>query len=306
MDNKTLRTFVTVAKFANFSAAARDLHTVQPTVSRHISDLENELGVKLFQRNTHQVTLTAAGEWLLPEAQQILANEQKVKTLITQVVQKKREMNIGYLATACSFFLPDLIGQYRAQYPEVNAHLHEMTGEGQKEALLAGIIDVAFCRYQPDLDENEFSAVRIYADKLVALLPLQHTLAHESEIDLRQLAREKFILFQRSKWVDIYDQIVGACSKSGFEPQLVHHPENMRHLVTSVSSGLGVSIAPSCVRFIATRSCACVPITELDQVLPLYLYTRSSDDPVSNEFVDLCIQQTHYIQKQLDTKIREE
>lgn len=68
MDLKTLTTFVTVARLKNFTAAARELHTVQPTVSRHISDLENELQTKLFDRTTHQVDLTPSGERLLPEA----------------------------------------------------------------------------------------------------------------------------------------------------------------------------------------------------------------------------------------------
>ncbi len=301
MDNKTLRTFISVARHKNFSLAAKELYSVQPTVSRHISELERQLGVKLFIRTTHQVELTKAGEWLLPEAINILANEKRVKTQITQLDGKvKQNINIGYLATACSFFLPNLLSQYSAHHSGVTTHLHEMTGQQQKEALLEGEVDVAFSRRQPSLDGQQFHVEQIYTDRLVAVLPLGHPLAGRKEINLNELAHDRFILFRRPQWVEIFDHILSRCQEEGFAPNITCYPENMRNLVISISSGLGISIAPSCIRFIADNACVCIPITQLDQALPLYLYyRRGKEEAYIDEFVALCVEQIPFIQQKL-------
>ncbi|WP_240700815.1 LysR family transcriptional regulator [Vibrio sp. F13] len=147
MDLKTLTTFVTVARLKNFTAAARELHTVQPTVSRHISDLENELQTKLFDRTTHQVDLTPSGERLLPEALHIIENDQRVKSVIKQIdSDEHQEIKVGYLATACSFFLPELINRFRARYTNAQLRLYEMTPAEQIEAMVDNKVDIVFSR----------------------------------------------------------------------------------------------------------------------------------------------------------------
>ncbi|WP_237483969.1 LysR family transcriptional regulator [Vibrio hippocampi] len=301
MDNKTLKTFVSVARHKNFSAAANELHSVQPTVSRHISDLEQQLGVKLFVRTTHVVELTKAGEWLLPEAVNILANEKRVKKQITQLDKNiEQKINIGYLATACSFFLPCLLDQYSEQHSNVVANLHEMAGQQQEDALIEGEIDVAFSRRQPTLDGNLFHVDKIYSDHLVAVLPFSHPLSCRSSIDLIELANDKFILFQRSLWIEIFDHILSQCQEVGFAPNIIRYPENMHNLVMSVSSGQGISIAPSCIRFVAESTCACIPIPKLEHALPLYLYYRRAEDKEHlKEFASLCIKLASHIQERL-------
>ncbi|MFA0086990.1 LysR family transcriptional regulator [Vibrio sp. 10N.261.51.F12] len=290
MDIKTLTTFVSVAKHKNFSAAARELHSVQPTVSRHVSELESELGLKLFLRTTHQVELTQAGAVLLPEAQAILANDKRVKTLVQNTQkEEKNHLKVGYLATACSFFLPNLVGQFLLNHSDVTTSLHEMTGQEQFEALTQNKIDVAFSRRQPKLDENLFSVEEIYADKMVAIVPAQHPLANQTELSMSDLEGEPFILFQRSEWIEMYEHILSLAQESGFTPNVTFHPENMRHLVTSVSSGLGISIAPQCIKFIADNNCVCIPISNVNLVLPLYIYyKRSGASSALEKFVSTC------------------
>ncbi|MGB5446194.1 MAG: LysR family transcriptional regulator, partial [Psychromonas sp.] len=85
MEIKTLKNFVAVATLKNFSSAARHLHSTQPTVSRQILELENEIGVKLLIRSTHGVTLTEAGKALLPEAEKILSNDAKVTEQLREI-----------------------------------------------------------------------------------------------------------------------------------------------------------------------------------------------------------------------------
>lgn len=302
MENKLLRSFIAVAKHQNFSAAAKALHTVQPTISRHISDLESELGVQLVMRTTHKVSLTKSGEILLDEAIKILENEKRVKALLIQAdASLALEIKIGYLATACSFFLPDIVHQYAHTHRNVSPHLYEMTGKQQLQGLLEGELDLAFCRYQEALDSKLFHKEKVYTDRLVAILPKNHPLASQNEIHLESLANEKYILFERSQWKDIYEQITSLCKQSGFSPNVVDHPDNMRHLVTSISSGLGVSIVPSCIQFIANDYCVCLPIAELDTKIDLYLYYRHNTTNKAHiqMFIDSCLAQKEQIQTSL-------
>lgn len=301
MDIKLLKTFLSVARLKNFSAAARELHTVQPTVSRHISDLESELDVKLFARTTHQVELTPAGEVLLTEAQAILDNDLRVKKLVRQSANSRSEsIKIGYLATASSFFLPKMVGQFTKSRANVLTDLKEMNVLQQLNALNKDQIDVAFCRRMSKVDSDLFDIIEIYSDRLMAYLPKNHPLAEREELDLSELKQEKFILFHRTDWIEMYEHIQTLCKESGFTPNIVCHPNNMRHLSTSVSAGLGISIAPQCIQFVAEDDCVCVPIKQINLVLPLYMYVRRQREANAiAEFVELCKQNINQIRSAL-------
>ncbi|MDR9827297.1 LysR substrate-binding domain-containing protein [Vibrio sp. FNV 38] len=298
MDIKTLNTFVTVARLKNFSAAARELHTVQPTVSRHISDLENELEAKLFDRTTHQVELTPSGARLLPEALKILENDKRVKSLIRQtVVEEASELKIGYLATACTFFLPEILQRFRVQHNNVNAHLYEMTPAQQAMAINESKVDIIFTRESIPIDEKIFASQLIYLDSLVAVLPVNHPLAEKEELDINDLEAERLHLFHRNEWLGVYENIVKMCNENGFSPNIVSNPMNMRHLVTSVSSGLGISVAPRCIKFIAGDTCVCRPIKQISTQLSLMMYYRkNSQNKLITRFVDHCLDNSHEIQ----------
>ncbi len=301
MDIKTLRTFLTVARIKNFSLAAKELNSVQPTVSRHISDLEGEIGVKLFNRTTHLVELTAAGKVLLPEAIKIIENDKKVKQLVIEADRPaEQSIRIGYLATACSFFLPNLIGEYLADHENINTQLYEMSVEEQRIALIENNIDIGFTRRLSDIDGHEFVVKELYQDEPVVILPLNHPLSKCFEISISQLKHEKFILFKKASWLEMYNHIQVLCQGYEFSPNVAFHPENMRHLVTSVSSGLGISIVPRCIKFISESNCACIPIKESQLSWPIYMYYRRKQ--INNNIeslVDCCLKQSNTIQQMI-------
>lgn len=301
MDLKTLTTFVTVARLKNFTAAARELHTVQPTVSRHIYDLENELETRLFERTTHQVDLTLSGEKLLPEALQIIENDQRVKYLIKQIdADENQEIKVGYLATACTFFLPELINRFRSKHESVQLRLYEMTPAEQIEAMIDNNVDIVFSRSSHHLDDRYFSSYLVYEDGLTALLPQKHSLASKKCIVLEDLYDEKLYLFHRNEWQSVYEKIIRVCRVNGFNPNVVGNPMNMRHLVTIVSSGLGISIVPRCIQFIANDSCVCRPINQIDISLPLTVYfRRGGKSRLVNAFVSHTIELSTEIQAML-------
>ncbi|MEI6897900.1 MAG: LysR substrate-binding domain-containing protein [Psychromonas sp.] len=289
MEIKVLKTFITVASLKNFSAAAKQLYTVQPNISRQISDLEKELGVKLFIRNTREVSLTEAGKILLPEAVEILANNTRVKNLIKLAKNGQQTLNIGYLSSACFTFFPKLIRQFSKCHPKIKITIIEMTSKEQLSALLENKIDISFSRPQPLLESKKFHSSEIYTDTLVAAIPACHHFSNKKKLTFNDLRNEKFILFKPEEAMELHHHIVSNCEKNGFSPNITFHHGNIRSLMTIISAGLGISIVPNCVQGIGFNGCKFIPMEELSLTLKLNIYHCNTTCPEHvTDFVEFC------------------
>jgi len=288
MELKSLKSFVAVATLKNFSAAARELHTVQPAISRHILSLEEELDTALFIRNTRYVKITAAGEQLLKEATEILALVEgaKLRTLKT-AKGEIGTLKIGYLPSACLTFLPQLIKKYKSHYPNVEVTLFEMTVSQQITAFEANQIDLGFSRPLPDNLTSNFDSKTIYTDRLTVILPNDHALANKNQLSLYELKDEAFILFNRDEAVSLFDGIISLCQENNFSPNIVGQPKHMQTLLTTVASGLGVGIAPYCTSALFTQGCTFVPISGSSPTILTQLhYKKLLLSPTAKAFIE--------------------
>lgn len=299
MEIKILNTFVTVAESRSFSEAARKLHTVQPAISRQISDLEKEIGVTLFRRTTREVKITAAGESLLQDAHDILEREARAKDDARLAGQGKiGRLRIGYLGPACLSFIPMLVREYTGRYPGVRVSLHEMTVTQQLEALGGGRIDVCFSRPLGDAKGVDIQSVGMYVDSLFALLPSSHALCGAESLRLGRLRDENFVLFSRSEARGLYDHIVGACHGEGFVPDIRSQPRTMQTVITEVAAGLGVSIVPGCIRRLYTQGCVFISLQNQKTSIPLELHYLAEEPATTVEsFVKMAIRAKKDIQQ---------
>jgi DNA-binding transcriptional LysR family regulator len=302
MEIKTLRSFVAVAAFKSFSAAARELNTVQPAVSRQIAALEDELGVRLFLRNTRDVSLTPAGESLLHDAKALLSGEAAAREQAQRAAQGKTgRLRIGYLGSACFTFIPILVQAYAAHYPQVEIKLCEMTVRQQLDAFEAEQLDVGFSRDLPQSHQKNFVVENIYQDILTAILPISHPLAEVKSLRLSQLEAESFILYSRHEAAGLFDQIVGVFQQERIVPTISSQPEKMQVLLTEVAAGLGVSVAPACVRNMYTKGCAFVPICGQKQSIATQLHYRPGvSAPTVEAFVAIALENRTEIQRQME------
>jgi DNA-binding transcriptional LysR family regulator len=277
MEIKTLKSFVAVATMKNFSAAARELNAVQSSISRHIADLEEELEVQLFWRNTREVKITPAGESLLRDAQEILASEISAKKQAKRAARGETgRLRVGHIGPACFSFLPELVRTYSKRYPDVQVQLRQMSVEQQVDAFAAELLDVGFLRPLPETKIKNFSMEEIYVDTLTAVIPDTHPLAREKSLRMCELKDDPFILFKDRAAISIFNQIIRACQREKFTPVIFSQPENMQTLLTEVASELGVSIVPGCVRKMYTQGCVFIPIDNQKPTIPMELYYRSS------------------------------
>ncbi|WP_050528452.1 LysR family transcriptional regulator [Pseudorhodobacter aquimaris] len=276
MEIRLLKTFVAVAHAKGFSAAARELNTVQPAVSRQISDLEDELGVPLFWRSTREVRITAAGETLLREAIDILAHEERARKLVQRAGSGQTgRLRIGFLTAASQAFLPRLIRKFRASFPEVEVLLSEMSVREQLDALEAGRIDISFSRPLGRMTSGRFNSIGIYTDRLMGFIPEGHVLERQPHFSVSALAHHPFVLFVREGAPDLFDQVIGTCQRAGFSPEIVAQPNSMQAVLTGVGSGLGVSLAPGCIRTLNMVGCICRPLRDDVGPIPFEIHYRA-------------------------------
>ncbi len=181
MELRQLKYFVTVAEELNFRRAAEKLYIQQPPLSRQIRQLETELGVELFHRTKRSVSLTEAGQALLNEARLTLAQAQRAVNAAQQTQTNK--LTIGFSLCAFDRVLPEIITTFRQQYPENRINLTEMSKEKQIQALFKNQIDIGFC-YAP-ITQPELASLTILSEPLVVVLPSDHCLAQQEQIELR-------------------------------------------------------------------------------------------------------------------------
>jgi len=299
MDIKTLKSFMAVAKHQSFSEAARELYTVQPAISRHISSLETELGVVLFNRTSREVTITPAGEQLLKDAATILTLAEQAKTHVKRAHDGQvGTLNIAHLSSACLTFMATLVRSYKAQFPHVHVSLFEMTVTEQIEAFNNDRIDIGFSRPLPSTIADDFISHSIYIDKLVAVVNQSHALANQPTIDLAQLKDDKFIIFNRDEAVGLFDETIMLCKQTGFSPNIISQPKHMQTLVTEVAASLGVAIAPYCVRKLYSEGCHFITLNNVSTQIPVHLqYKQSNDSATVAAFVAVALNAKDDIQQ---------
>ncbi|QHJ12397.1 Hca operon transcriptional activator HcaR [Paraglaciecola mesophila] len=302
MEIKVLKTFVAVATYRSFSGAARALHTVQPAVSRQISELENELGVKLFWRNTREVKLTSAGEALLVESNRLIALQQSATERVRRVAKGETgQLRIGYISSACSSFLPDLVRQYSLAHPNVQVSLFDLTVQGQQQAFENNDIDIALTR--PILDDVQpigLATELVYNDELVLVLPKDHHLANVPSIALNVMRDSRFIIFKREEAEGLYEQTLGAFQAAGVTPIISSQPRSMQTLLVEVGAGLGIGIAPHCIKRLVSNTCAFVKINDVSISIPLVAqFKHSPMSPTVSSFVTLLTEHNAEIQAKM-------
>jgi len=289
MNIKVLKSFIAVATYCSFSKAAKELHTVQPAISRHITSLEDELGTSLFFRTSREVVITAAGKCFLKDAVKIIKQTEQAKQAVIQASMGViGRLKIAYLGGATLSFLPRLVQQYITEHPDIDVDLIEMTASEQLGALERREIDISFSRSLPSSRSGDYTSINIYTDKLVAVVPQTHPLAQYAAIEMQQLENEPFILFEREQAVGLFDTIIIQCGLSGFSPNIKKQPQHMQAVLTQVASGLGVSIVPYAIRDLRSEGCRFIELASPDVSLPLVMtYSLYALSPTANSFVDL-------------------
>ena len=288
-----LRYFVAVAESGSLTlAATQTLHTAQPSLSRQIRDLEDEVGTPLMTRSARGVELTAAGRAFLDHARLALGQVDAAGTAARRAAQPaKPSFALGFLTGQEMDWLPEAMHILRDELPTVDVTVSSQTSPRLADALRKGTLDVAFLRPESQADDLVF---RLVVDEpLIVVLPSDHPLAARKTIDPRALAGETFIHVSATApalraVIDDYLQ------RSALAITADHEADNLSMAISLVASTRGFALLPIYAANFLPWSVVGRPIKGVAPTIGLMVaYRRGNDSPVLTRFlsrIDLLIE----------------
>ena len=292
MDLRQMRYFQAVAEELNFSQAARRLHIAQPALSRAVKELEDELGVRLMNRDRRSVSLTPAGAMLLRETGLVLERmEEAIGRVKRTAIGEEGELRLGYIGPPTQRFLGRILAEFHARHPRVDILLEERTPERVCEMVARGRLSVGLTRPVLSGRALGLSTALLRREPLWAVLPQSHWLAKYATVKWRDLVKESLIILSRREGVGLHDAIVEACRRARFAPRLVQTPSVIGTVLAYVETGAGVGIIPDSVAVLgAGRPLAFRSLTPPRTVDLVMVWSDDHDDPVAATFRQLLMQ----------------
>ncbi|WP_070884839.1 LysR family transcriptional regulator [Pseudomonas argentinensis] len=290
MELRHLRYFVAVAEELHFGRAADLLGISQPPLSQQIQALEQELGVRLFERSNRHVALTDAGRLFLEETRQTLAQVSKSVDVVRRAEQGEiGELQIGFTASAPFVsIIPRAVFAFRQAFPAVHLDLQEMTSSQVCQALMEKKLQIGMIR--PLELSAELDAVELLSEPLVALLHAGHPLAGEQDggLALAELADQPFVFFARSYGTGLYGQLFSLARQAGFTPRISQEAHEALTIIGLVAAGLGVSVLPASFRRIRIDGVVFRTLTDAEATTAVWLVKRRQErSPLAQAFIDL-------------------
>jgi DNA-binding transcriptional LysR family regulator len=247
MELRHLRYFVAVAEELSFTHAAQKLRLAQPSLTRQIHNLEDELGVRLLDRSKNRVLLTEEGKSFLVDAKRLVALSVESMQSVQRFGQGKSvQLNVGYLFRFNFDLLPATLRSFYQAYPNTAVNLFDMAPAEQLRALQARKIDLGFVGVRPPASDERMSSLAwecVAHHTVVVVLPTKHPLAKKSEIKITDLKSVFFVAMSEETHPGSRQWLSGLCKKAGFTPRILQDVELESGLMTFVEEGLGVTLA---------------------------------------------------------------
>lgn len=294
MNLTAIEYFVVTAKELHFAHAAEKLGIAQPPLSRSIQKLEAELGVQLFSRdNKWKVSLTAAGEAFLPEAERLLRQTQYACNLARSVSQGMAgRLTVGAISSMIghSAFI-DALADMQKQYPHAVVEIVDSTSGQLEEQIREHSIDLALMRLRKDFADEELLYRKLYDDQLSLVLSCRHRLAKYPVLTVAMLADEPFILVPEKVSGVFRNYIRDFCrSRGGFDPEISREISNSYTALRLTAAGVGITMVSSAYDGIFGDRLCYRTLSDFQPSLPMYaVYPAETTNPLASTFLDLLL-----------------
>ncbi len=241
MDIRALRYFVELIRQQSFTRASERLFVTQPTISKMVRSLEDELGLPLLHRDGHSFSLTDNGQVLYQRAQTILAEMAQLESEL----QDLQNLNKGHLALGIPPMVgqiyADLIRSYRERHPAVEISIVEYGGRRIEQAVAEGELDAAITML-PTRNEAALDSLELACHPIQAVLPNQPQWEGDGEIRLEALRDVPFLLYTQA--FTLSERLEQCCQACGFQPTVAARSSQWDFLAAMVRSGMGVAFLP--------------------------------------------------------------
>lgn len=246
MDLRHLRYFLCVAEEMHFGRAALRLGISQPPLSQQIRALEEELGVRLFDRTSRRVRLTEAGRLFEPEARQTLVQAERAAQ-IARMAQRAEIGHLGLAFTTSGPFVPPVaraLYRFRQTYPNVELILREQGRDEQVESVRSRQLDLGIVRdYEAPLLPDGMVSQCLLKEEMVLALRADHWLAlRAAPPSIADLAEEPLVLYGAPNGAGFTEHFFTLCARAGFAPKISHEARSLATLLGLVAAGFGPTV----------------------------------------------------------------
>lgn len=243
-----MKSLLIVIEEGSVNRAAKRLGVAQPTISRHIQTLEQELGAQLFERGAWGMRPTDFG-FFIKSRFTPLVKDYEIATADALAYAKGRhdQLRIGFIGSAAAKFLNPALSALKRELPELKLFLFDQTPYEQLRALRNGEIDIAMMGHESVSMNDEFYMRRIAKLKVHAVLPSDHPLSASSSLTLAELKDERFVGVEETAVPGRNAWIASVCKKSGFRPRFASHTSSVSETYALVSGENAVSLIPDYV-----------------------------------------------------------
>lgn len=263
MELRHLRYFLMVAEELNFTKAAEKLFTAQPSLSQQIRDLEQEVGVLLFERSARKVRLTEEGQAFLVHAQNALDSSKLAVAAARQVAQRKNnQIHIGFLNVAELKLMPKILNQLKKSIPELKIHLQSLTCLEQIQRLKNAELDITFTRYE--MQHPDFSNIHLLNEQLYLVAT---TDLHPSDriLKFQELKNHNMIMCEESASPVLYEKLNKIYPFEKHVSDQMYWVTNVLQHINLINMGIGFSFVPEyLLKFLNPE----VKIVQTDIALP--------------------------------------
>ncbi|WP_321798767.1 LysR family transcriptional regulator [Caballeronia sp. J97] len=241
MELRALRYFIEVVKQKSFTAAAEHMFVTQPTISKMVKALEDEVGSPLLLREGRQMVLTDAGQIVYQRGVEVLAAHARLEAELNDLGTFGRgTLTIGIPPMGGSLFTP-AIATFRRRYPKVELKLFERGSKAIEAALIDGELELGGV-LQP-VDTEMFDILPVSRQILWLVAPKGSRWDDAREVALTDLAAEPFVFYGES--LALNDVVLSACREAGFAPTIVGRSGHWDFMAALVQAGIGIALLPA-------------------------------------------------------------
>jgi DNA-binding transcriptional LysR family regulator len=250
MELRLLRSFLAAAAAGNISKAAARLNLTQPTLSRQIRSLEDELGVTLLERAAHSFSLTPAGELLQREGIALLERAEQLTRRVRAAAQAQ-VIRVGYSPSLTAGILAPAVAAFTQLHPRARIDLSDLSSLEMVEGLQKGTLDV-IVTVPPSRELPDIAWTTVQQQAWCVAVPQHHPLAKRASLTLSDLNNERLVVYNLREYPDYWEGLSAWFKSEGVNARVVSECDGVTSLISAVEAGLGLAV-------VAERTACLVP-----------------------------------------------
>jgi DNA-binding transcriptional LysR family regulator len=283
MELRHIRYFVALAEQLHFAHAAKLLHMTQPALSHQIKALEDDLGVRLFNRTKREVTLTEPGAYFLTEAQLTLKHAERARAVAQRVARGQLGIvRIGYVPSLpFSGILSRIASEFRQNATEIQFLLEEMFAQEQLIKIAAGKLDVGILRLPVEHPLPHLETKVLIKERMVIAIREDHPVARMKKISVADLRNEAFIVWRGEQAITMHEHLLALVQEGDFPLRVAQSAPSLTTMIALVAGGAGIAYVPESLGNMNVPLVCFRPLVDLERVSEIAVCYRSDENSLA-------------------------